>query len=198
MHRNSASTSCTAIQYQHHAGDVRSDGVFEAAQSWQQLAAIFDVYHPYWKHRRIFFRSRGSSAGFVSTCQWLVDAGYHDEERCLGRRSGEKTGKDFVMTVALRSILPKMRQHQEQMRQQQEQMRQQQEQMRQQQEQMRQQQELLAAQQRAIDRMFEAFHDLNASVALLAQQRGACSNAAGGTGRVTGASEEQTHSSKNI
>ena len=135
--------------------------MFEAAQSWQQLAAIFDVYHPYWKHRRIFFRSRGSSAGFVSTCQWFVDAGYHDEERCLGRRPGEKAGKDFVMTVALRSILPKMRQHQEQMRQ---------------------QQELLAAQQRAIDRMFEAFHDLNATVALLAQQRGVCSNTAGEQG----------------
>jgi hypothetical protein len=36
----------------------------------------------------------------------------------------------------------------------------------------------MATQQRALKQLLEAFHELNATVALLANQRGACSNIA--------------------
>ena len=150
----------------HHAlhdaeGRVRTDGAFEVAQSWSQLGAMFDMYHPYWKHRKIFFRSRGSSAAFVSTCQLYVDAGYWSAAHCnsdsqrayLTQRHASaacRPAKDPVVDVILSNILPRMRLQHEQ----------------------------FDKQQRVIDRLLETIQALNATVALLAGQQNVCFNTA--------------------
>ena len=141
-------------------GSLRTDGVFEASQSWAQLSGAFDIYHPYWKHRKIFFRTRAGISAFCSTCQFHVDSGFHSADHCIGQSQRDSSlashAEHSVIHVITKNILPKMREQHEQLTK-------------------------MATQQRAFEQLLEAFHELNATVALLANQRGACSNTASPT-----------------
>jgi hypothetical protein len=49
--------------------NLKTDGVFHLAQSAASLGNVFDVYHPYWMNRKMFFLDHNGSAAFVSACQ---------------------------------------------------------------------------------------------------------------------------------
>jgi hypothetical protein len=64
--------------------NMKTDGVFHLAQGWRSLHldSIFDVHHPYWIHRKMFFSDHNGSAAFVSACQLHANFGYTDPIRC--------------------------------------------------------------------------------------------------------------------
>jgi hypothetical protein len=100
--------------------DAKTDGVFDAAESWAQLGAMFDVQHPYWKHRKVFLRSSGGNAVmFVSGCQHHVDEGRLSADQCIGEaQRGDSLDMQIrtsVIHAITKSIIPRMREQHEQL-----------------------------------------------------------------------------------
>jgi hypothetical protein len=62
--------------------NLKTDGVFHLAQGAANLGNVFDVYHPYWINRKIFFSDHNGSAAFVSACQAHANFGYIDSTLC--------------------------------------------------------------------------------------------------------------------
>jgi hypothetical protein len=61
---------------------LQTDGLFRLAQGWREVSNVFDIFHPYWLRRKLFFINRPGSAAFASVCQIQADAGYIDPKRC--------------------------------------------------------------------------------------------------------------------
>ena len=127
--------------------DVKTDGVFDAAESWVQLRAMFDMQHPYWKHRKIFLRSSGGNAVmFVSACQYHVDLGLQSADQCIGQAqwgdSLDTQTRISVIHAITKNIIPRMREQHEQ----------------------------LDKQQRIIEKLSEEIRSLHSTVDLIADQ----------------------------
>ncbi len=124
---------------------LKTDGIFDAAESWAQLGAMFDMQHPYWKHRRIFLRSSGVVM-FVSACQYHVDVGLLSADQCDNEEQwGDSLSTQTrisTMHAITKNILPQMRK----------------------------QNERLEQQQQVLEKLLEEIRSLHATVELLANQ----------------------------
>jgi hypothetical protein len=127
-----------------------TDGVCHRAQGWPQLTYIFEIYHPYWLHRKIFFRDHNGRASFGSVCQLQIDLGMSDSERCgitgFLHQQSKSRKESRVQNLLYTSSLLTMRG-------------------------MRQQQEQILKQERAIEQLMEVVGALNATVFRLVQSQ---------------------------
>jgi hypothetical protein len=67
--------------------NLKTDGVFHLAGMAQGghallLDRVFDVHHPYWINRKMFFSDHNGTAAFVSACQVYADFGYTNPMLC--------------------------------------------------------------------------------------------------------------------
>ncbi len=76
----------------HSGAALKTDGLFYLARGWRELSSVFDVYHPYWLNRKLFFTNYASSAAFVSVCQIHTDAGYISPQRCRDKNDDHSSG----------------------------------------------------------------------------------------------------------
>lgn len=99
-------------------GNLKTDGVFHLAQGGRalNLQNVFDVFHPYWMHRKIFFSDHNGSAAFVSACQVHANFGYTNQMFCArSNAENEPTNEKLMrqyMTKFLTSLARSFRQHQ--------------------------------------------------------------------------------------
>ena len=140
---------------------MKTDGVFHLAQGGRSLhlPSVFDIYHPYWLHRKLFFQDRKGVAAFVSACQIYSDFGYIYPLRCADSSSERRLSND-LMVQFMRPLAQSVRQQHHNIFQQQAQIINQQIQISNQQVQ-------IANQQLVIDRLLDAVRLLNATVARL-------------------------------
>jgi hypothetical protein len=140
---------------------MKTDGVFHLAQGGRSLhlPSVFDIYHPYWLHRKLFFQDRKGVAAFVSACQIYSDFGYIDPLRCVDSSSERRLSND-LMVQFMRPLAQSVRQQHHNIFQQQAQIINQQIQISNQQVQ-------IDNQQLVIDRLLDAVRLLNATVARL-------------------------------
>ena len=87
---------------------LKTDGLFHLAEGWRELSHFFDIYHPYWLNRKLFFMSRASSAAFTSLCQIQADAGYIDRKNCLAKNDYHD-GLPYFVHHSFTSVVNKIR-----------------------------------------------------------------------------------------
>ncbi len=87
---------------------LRTDGLFHLAKGWRELSHVFDIYHPYWLNRKLFFVSRAGSSAFTSVCQIQADAGYIDRQNCLAKNDYHD-GLPYFVHHSFTSVINKIR-----------------------------------------------------------------------------------------
>jgi hypothetical protein len=88
---------------------LKTDGLFHLARGWRELSSVFDVYHPYWLKRKLFFMNRAGSAAFASVCQIHAVAGYEDPQRCRDANNDHNSNLPNTEYLIFTSVVNKIR-----------------------------------------------------------------------------------------
>ena len=88
---------------------LKTDGLFHLAGGWRELSNVFDVYHPYWLNRKLFFVNRAGSAAFVSVCQIHSVAGYIDPQHCRAKNDDHNSSLPSTLYHIFSSVVNKIR-----------------------------------------------------------------------------------------
>lgn len=93
-----------------HSGvALKTDGLFHLARGWRELSSVFDIYHPYWLNRKLFFMNRAGSASFASVCQIHAVAGYINPQRCRAENDDHNSNMPNTEYIIFTSVVNKIR-----------------------------------------------------------------------------------------
>jgi hypothetical protein len=96
--------------------NMKTDGVFHLAHGGKvlNLGNVFDMHHPYWIHRKIFFSDHNGIAAFVSACQVYANLGYIDQMLCARSKVENQpaTNDAKLMRQYMTSLARSFRRHQ--------------------------------------------------------------------------------------